>query len=425
LLPAEIEKKRLSRTAKIDILEELITEQKNSLSDSLSDEETVKELNEQKDRITNTIRQRRTLLESSEEQYNVFVSARTLLRNELGQNNERLAEITEMLNRFELLKEQYHSDTLRLENISEAGSLINALPSDKCPLCGSQNIERNNHDECDGNLSDIVSAASAEQQKIENLHADLIVVMNQLKSETKYIKEKTPQIADKISSTNEELSQLNPELNSQRIKYTELLSVKNNVEKYIGMFEQLDALKEKKELLEIEAPEKNKPDDKNTTTLPTKALFNLSQSVKDLLKKWDFPDSDNIYFDKETEDFVLNGKHRTSNGKGHRAITHAAATLGLMKYTEDNVMPHLGFTIIDSPLLAYEEPEDEADDLNGTDVNIKFLDNLASWSSRQIIVFENKKSIPQKYTSGDQIVHFTKGKTGRYGFFPIDDNKWL
>ncbi len=422
LLPAEIEKKRLSRTAKIDILEELIADQEKILSDNLSDDETLEELNEQNDRVAGTIRQRRTLLESSEETYSQFISDRTQFRNELEKNNERLAEVLEMLSRFELLKVQYQSDMLRLESIGETGSLISALPSDSCPLCGNKDVERINHDKCDGNISEIVSAAVAEQRKIEGLHADLVVAMNQLEFETKSIKEIAPEITAKISGTNEKLSQLNPELNSQRTKYTELLSVKNNVEKSIGMFEQLDSLQIKKDQLEKEATGKNKPD-ASTTALPTKALFSLSQSVKGLLEKWNFPDSEDVYFDKETGDFVINGKHRVSNGKGHRAITHAAATLGLMKYTQDNEMPHFGFSIIDSPLLAYEEPEDEADDLRGTDVNVQFLDSLAAWRSRQIIVFENKKSIPKKYTSGDQVVHFTKGQTGRYGFFPIEDNQ--
>ena len=190
------------------------------------------------------------------------------------------------------------------------------------------------------------------------------------------------------------------------------------------MFSYLEGLEEKKEELENEAPEKSSQDN-DDTSLPTKALFNLSQCVKDLLQEWHFPNSENIYFDKDTGDFVLNGKHRISNGKGHRAITHAAATLGLMKYTETYMKPHLGFTLIDSPLLAYEEPENEADDLSDTDVNIQFFDYLSAWSNRQTIVFENKKSIPEKYMSGKQITHFTKANTGRYGFFPRTDEEQI
>jgi len=419
LLPAEVEKKRLSRTAKIDILEELIVDQQKSLDYVLSEEETLEELRDQEEKISDTIKNERTVLDVNEEQYNLFVLDRTSFRNELEQNNERHSEISEMLSRFELLKSQYSSDMSRLDNITETGVLLSALPSDKCPLCGGNASEIESHEGCDGNIDEIASAASSEKKKLEKLYIDLIETMKVLRTESEGIEEELPEISDKLSSVVRKISDLNPELSSQRARYSELFSIKSHVDKSIEQYEQLEALKRKKEELEKEAPEKvtaGKND--NERALPTSALFKLSKTVRAFLQDWSFPNSEDVHFDKETGDFVIGGKHRVSNGKGHRAITHAAATLGLMKYTEDNDLPHLGFTVIDSPLLAYEEPENEMDDLNGTDVNVKFFDSLYQWDTRQVIVFENKKSIPSKYSSGDQIVQFTKNDSGRYGFFP-------
>jgi hypothetical protein len=418
LLPAEAEKSKLSRTAKIQILEELITEQETSISKNLSDDQTLEELENQKERIAESIEREQVYLEASQEQYNLLVYDRSKIRNELEQNKDRLAEIAEMISRFNLLKVQYQSDISRLDNITEAGTLISVLPSKQCPLCGNENIEIGNHTQCDGNLSEIVSAATSEKQKIERLYSDLLIAMNQLQKEAHLVSETIPVISDKLSVVNYKLSELSPELSSQRTKYSELLSVRANIDKSLNMFSYLEGLEEKKEELENEAPERISSDN-DDISLPTKALFNLSQCIKDLLKEWHFPNSEDVYFDKNTGDFVLNGKHRISNGKGHRAITHAAATLGLMKYAENYKMPQLGFTLIDSPLLAYEEPENEADDLTDTDVNIQFFDYLSAWHSRQTIIFENKKSVPEKYMSGSQVTHFTKSNTGRYGFFPI------
>jgi hypothetical protein len=126
-----------------------------------------------------------------------------------------------------------------------------------------------------------------------------------------------------------------------------------------------------------------------------------------------------VYFDKEENDFVLSGKHRRSNGKGYRALTHAAASLGLMKYLEDNThLPHFGFVLLDSPLLAYEKPENIKDDLTGTEVNLKFFECLSKWKTKQIIVIENKKSIPKEFSKGENITQFTGTNEGRKGFFP-------
>lgn len=420
LLPAEVETKRLSRAAKIDILQELIFEQEGTISETLLEDETPEELSEQLKKLVDTIKMEKNILDVSEEQYNQHLLDRTLIRNELEQKSERISEISEMLTRFELLKQQYNSDILRLENIREAGTLIVSLPSDKCPLCGSETNDSVSDEKCENHFGDIVSAANSEKHKLEVLLLDLLKAMQQLSLELSDIENLMPETLKSLNMITKKVAELNPELTSKRNKYTDLLSTKSDVEKSIGMISQLELLQKKKEDLEEETPEKSKSADDNAS-LPTKSLFNLSQCVKDLLQDWNFPNSENVYFDNDTEDFVINGKHRASNGKGHRAITHAAATLGLMRYAEKYGKPHFGFSIIDSPLLAYEEPENDDDDLTGTDVNLKFFDYLSNWTNRQIIVFENRKSIPDKYSKGKNITYFTKGLSGRYGFFPVID----
>jgi hypothetical protein len=293
------------------------------------------------------------------------------------------------------------------------------LPTEKCPTCGRLVSEDKAHQECDKDITNVVAAAASEKSKVEGLNGELQFTVNNLSSELESINEQLPNIEEKISSVAKELAIVNPELEERRTNYTELFNLKSELDDSIKQHEQLVLLTRKKEELENSTPKKeSKGKEESERTLPTSALFKLSKEVRRFLQEWGLPNSNDVHFDKETGDFVMNGKHRISNGKGHRAITHAAATLGLMKYTEESGLPHLGFSILDSPLLAYEEPDDEADDLSDTDVNVKFFDSLADWKSKQIIVFENKKSIPNKYISGRQVNQFTKKNSGRYGFFP-------
>lgn len=56
LLSAEVEKMKLSRTAKIDILEELIVEQQEALDHILKGTETLVDLKDQEKKISNTIK---------------------------------------------------------------------------------------------------------------------------------------------------------------------------------------------------------------------------------------------------------------------------------------------------------------------------------------------------------------------------------
>ena len=51
-------------------------------------------------------------------------------------------------------------------------------------------------------------------------------------------------------------------------------------------------------------------------------------------------------------------------------------------------------------------------------MNLKFFDSLSKWKSKQIIIIENKKSMPEAYKTGEQITQFTGNDEGRWGFFP-------
>ncbi|WP_152926578.1 hypothetical protein [Shimia sp. SK013] len=105
-----------------------------------------------------------------------------------------------------------------------------------------------------------------------------------------------------------------------------------------------------------------------------------------------------------------------------RAVSHAAPTLGLLKFTEDKQLPHPGFVVLDSPLLAYEKPEDDADDLSETDVNLRFLQSLTTWTSTQTIILEIRKSVPSEFSESEGITRFTKSTTqGRNGFFLAEE----
>lgn len=138
-----------------------------------------------------------------------------------------------------------------------------------------------------------------------------------------------------------------------------------------------------------------------------------------MLKAWNFPDASRVHFDKTTRDFVISGKPRGSRGKGMRAITHAAFTVTLLEYTRSNELPHPGFVVLDTPLLAYREPEGEEDDLSGTDVQDRFYQYLLALGDRQIIILENVDP-PDTIKAGQQAAFFSKNPhLGRYGFFPM------
>jgi hypothetical protein len=146
----------------------------------------------------------------------------------------------------------------------------------------------------------------------------------------------------------------------------------------------------------------------------------FARQVETVLKEWHFPEAERVFFDPKARDVVIAGKPRTARGKGLRAITHAAFTVGLLQFCKANETPHPSFVILDTPLRAYREPEGTEDDLSGTDLNVRFYDYLAALpADRQVIIVENTDP-PEAIVALPQVTMFSKNPhSGRYGFFPV------
>jgi hypothetical protein len=166
-------------------------------------------------------------------------------------------------------------------------------------------------------------------------------------------------------------------------------------------------------------PNRREERDASSADLSASTLDDYSTLLEGILRAWNFPDASRVYFDRESRDFVISGKPRGSRGKGMRAITHAAFTIGLLEYARTNELPHPGFVVLDTPLLAYREPEGDEDDLSGTDVQDKFYEYLIAQDERQVIILENNDP-PEVVKRRSQTIFFSKNPHhGRYGFFPV------
>jgi hypothetical protein len=181
----------------------------------------------------------------------------------------------------------------------------------------------------------------------------------------------------------------------------------------------LKDLQDRKAKLEAEDQADGTGSGASDVDLSTSVLDKFSTVVRDILKDWHFPGVDRVHFDTKARDLVINGKARTSFGKGLRAITQSAFTVGLMQFCRQNSTPHPGFVVLDSPLLSYREPDSAADDLRGTDLNDTFYGYLGSLpDDRQVIIVENTDP-PAAIQASQKAIKFTGIKgTGRAGYFP-------
>ncbi len=117
------------------------------------------------------------------------------------------------------------------------------------------------------------------------------------------------------------------------------------------------------------------------TEIASSTLDAFAQTVQRVLSDWHYPQAERVYLDENVRDFRIDGKRRGSTGKGLRAIAHGAVNIGLLEFCLEQELPHPGFVVLDSPLLAYWEPEGDEDDLTGTDVKERFYDYLLGLQS--------------------------------------------
>lgn len=413
------EREVISRTARLGMLEELIQDVSTKIENAISEDTSKEDLEEQEQRLSDTLERSSELLSKVEENFLQLVEEKQEHQADYKVSLSRLTEINEMIKRFNILMDHYHSDQDRLNGIIEAGSLISELETQSCPLCGADKENQGFDHTCDTETTDVVASAHIELKKIVQLEGELRNTISQLQLESSDVEARLDTKRNLLKQSTDKIGEITPDLTLYRSRTAEIYQKQTVVKRSIELFEAREELENKLATIS-EAPERVEKVSDNR--VPTAALFDLAERIRKILDEWKLPNSERIHFDPETTDIVLNGKHRVSNGKGHRSITHSAMTLGLSRYLVDKNLPTLGFVVLDSPLLAYEEP-DENDEISQTNLNELFFDSLDNNKQFQTIVFENKKSIPsdvQKYTN---VIHFTKSHTfGRYGFFPTGDS---
>lgn len=400
----------------IELIDELLAEIRQEIAD-VGEEEA--DLKEQIDRLDGTIEQRRETLNSIQAQLDSLLAQRRELVDVRTAIQDRLDEIADLLSRFDLLLEHYAVDIERLTAIQESGAMFAHVESVPCPLCGASPEAQQHDAACDGDVETIVQAASAEIEKIARLKGELQSTVADLKSEAVSQEQELSHKNEEYENVNTQIQEtVAPRVSEERASFSELIEKRAEVQKGLELYARVAKLEERRTTLE-EDEGKEGSSGAIVSGLPDSVAHDFSLRVSKLLKAWDFPGDCLVHFDKETTDFVIDGKSRGSRGKGLRAITHAAVTIALLEYCLENDLPHPGFVVLDSPLLAYFKPEgDEDRKLQGTKLKESFYSYLIDHhrTDSQIVVIENQHP-PDSALAGLRMTVFTGNPNeGREGF---------
>ena len=410
-----------SRGAQLELLDQLLDEHRERLAELTKDPDG---LEEQLQRLEETLSQHRNQLGTTDAEYRGLEDRRRDTRKKLEEGRDRRTEIAGLLERFTLLDRHYDSDVARLRGIEEGGTLFVVLGQAPCPLCGAPPADHRSDSDCDGNIEAVVAASRSEIAKIELLRIELADTVTSLEREAAGFDRRLPKVDDELKRLSRSIEQLiTPKLTKLRATYAGLADKRGEVREALAIYKSIKDAEARR--IKIES---NTEDEKEGALsegdLSGAVAEAFALQVEAVLKDWHFPEAERVFFDAKSRDLVIAGKPRTARGKGLRAITHAAFTVGLLQFCKARDTPHPSFIILDTPLRAYREPEGWEEDLTGTDLNVKFYAYLADLpDDRQVIIVENSDP-PESITSRPQVVMFSKNpRSGRYGFFPVAEQE--
>ena len=421
----EVSGRRDQDTGKIELLDQMIADLQAELDEEGTEED--EELIGQLARLDESIRAQNEALEAVQKALDAVFERRGIAARELRNRKARIEEIDELVKRFRLLDSHYQTDLNRLAAIHESGSLFVHLEQQPCPLCGALPGDQHLASECEGNTEAVVQAAEAEMVKIDRLQHELTGTITSLITERQALQESLAEFDNEYKASEQELNEIaSPAVSTERTSYNMLVSKRADVRFFLEKVNHLKRLTVQRAEFDAGQPEAAGGLSATKTQVSKNVLDEFAQTIEGILQEWHFPNANRVFFDESKRDVQIAGKDRGSTGKGLRAITHAAVKIGLMEFCRERNLPHPGFVVLDSPLLAYWKPEGDDDDLRGTDLKEMFYRYLLGLrKDNQVIIVENEH--PPDFVSGEgNVIVFTKNPhQGRYGFFPVTGSNGL
>jgi len=336
----------------------------------------------------------------------------------------RQNEIDGLSERFDLLDQSYGSDLERLQAIAEAGQFFVALQPGPCPLCGAPAGDHH-HDGSphDGNIDALRAACESEITKIRQLRLELTSAVADLCAEKEGLDAGSTSARISYDEADALVREtLAPALSAARADHSKLLDARAQVRQARSFVARINVLHARRTEAAVALGTAGKVADERPE-LPAASIQAISKAVETLLEAWHFPHEKPVYFDERDQDMVLGNRRRGEQGKGLRALTHAAFTIGLQTSIATLGRTPLGFMILDSPLVTFREADHEDGQLASDQkfaVKQAFYRDLATrLADSQIIVLENED--PDEAIRPQIVMHFFSKQParGRYGFFPV------
>ena len=305
---------------------------------------------------------------------------------------------------YDELTTQYDADLKRLNFIVDGEANLNASFSTHCPFCDGEVVVKKNQN--------YIDAAKSDYKKIKLQAKDLESASKELRSEKLSLEQEIGTLMAKKKSIEELIEK---ELKPQVFNLKEKLSTYKDAIECQKEIDILKKLSEQKtaDMIENDTDEESELKFKVKEHLDYSFINELSNGIKSFLENCNYDNLLSVIFDKADMDIVINGKKKSSNGKGYNAYFNSVVAIVLSRYMESKAKYSPDFLVLDSPILSLKEKETKKP--SETIRNTLFENIVDNQKGIQTIVIENE--IPEINYKDANIIHFTKEKNnGRYGF---------
>ena len=343
-------------------------------------------------------------ISTNEKRINSSIEENQKILAQLYEKNENLSECNVLLNRYYELTTQYNADLKRLNFIVDGEANLNASFSTHCPFCDGEVVVKKNQN--------YIDAAKSDYKKIKLQAKDLESASKELRSEKLSLEQEIGTLMAKKKSIEELIEK---ELKPQVFNLKEKLSAYKDAIECQKEIDILKKLSEQKtaDMIENDTDEESELKFKVKEHLDYSFINELSNGIKSFLENCNYDNLLSVIFDKADMDIVINGKKKSSNGKGYNAYFNSVVAIVLSRYMESKAKYSPDFLVLDSPILSLKEKETKKP--SETMRNTLFENIVDNQKGIQTIVIENE--IPEINYKDANIIHFTKEKNnGRYGF---------
>lgn len=343
-------------------------------------------------------------ISTNEKRINSSIEENQKILAQLYEKNENLSECNVLLNRYDELTTQYDADLKRLNFIVDGEANLNASFSTHCPFCDGEVVVKKNQN--------YIDAAKSDYKKIKLQAKDLESASKELRSEKLSLEQEIGTLMAKKKSIEELIEK---ELKPQVFNLKEKLSAYKDAIECQKEIDILKKLSEQKtaDMIENDTDEESELKFKVKEQLDYSFINELSNGIKSFLENCNYDNLLSVIFDKADMDIVINGKKKSSNGKGYNAYFNSVVAIVLSRYMESKAKYSPDFLVLDSPILSLKEKETKKP--SETMRNTLFENIVDNQKGIQTIVIENE--IPEINYKDANIIHFTKEKNnGRYGF---------